>query len=481
LKRATRNDTTDKPVGNAKRSAVPRGIFQPMTPQGIPSTEPADRQDDVLDATRRLAAFQETQDPAALWPGLTDVTRAGAARELERVTRAVLAGAQTVVIDPHARHDAYALSIAGHTSGMGPVIGRWAEDGLVTGADPVLRCFARHLLHARRRRERIEREMLPVLDALTAAGITPTVLKGFHTGRVYFEEPAIRRMGDVDVLVLPDEIARAEASLSSMGFRPETAALRPYKRDWIGPGVDPRVFSVELLDARTKWTLELHASLDRIYHPGATARLDGERGRGPASLHSFDIAGRHVRALSPPLLLVTLACHCSQELDGVRLMRLLEMVRVIRAEQFARPGAERLAVAFDWDAVLGILERTGAARFTYPALALVEDLAPGTVDARVLDAGLRASTWAARHTVTRLAPAAGSLDHRGVLRQLMWTRGPVAILQRLLRNVWPASFARPSDVIPGWRVRLRRLRRGSLSFHAPDERGGGPVIDRDKE
>ncbi|MEP6491299.1 MAG: nucleotidyltransferase family protein [bacterium] len=445
-----------------------------MTPSAPPSPEHAELPDDVLDVARRLAAFGRNQDPAALWPRLTEPARVNAAHELARVTRLVLAGSRRVALDPDGAHHPYALTIAGHTTGMGPIIGRWAEDGLIIGSASALDYFARHLLHARRRSERMEREALPAVDALIATGISPVVLKGFHTAHVYFEEPGMRRMSDVDLMVAPNQVADAENTLRIAGFRPETEALRPYKRDWIGPGVDPRLFSVELFDERSKWILELHASLDRVYHPGAVARLDSELARG--SLVPFDIAGRQVRVLSPELLMVTLACHCSQELDGTRLARLVELVRVIRGEGFGSPPARPC----DWDDVLRIFEQTGAARFTYPALALVEDLAPETVDPRVLDAGQRASTWAALHTVARLAPAGGSLDDRGVLRQLMWTRGPVAILQRVLRNVWPAAFTRPGDVIPGWRVRLRRLRRGVLSFHAPNERDGGVAKKNDE-
>ncbi|HTE47835.1 MAG TPA: nucleotidyltransferase family protein [Gemmatimonadaceae bacterium] len=440
-----------------------------MTPSAPTSPKYAEPPDDVLDAGRRLAAFGRTQDPAHLWPRLTEAARVSAAHELARVTSEVLAGSRAVALDPAQAHDPYALTIAGHTTGMGPIIGRWAEDGLITGAAPALDFFALHLRHARRRFERMERELLPVLDALIGAGISPIVLKGFHTAHVYFEEPGMRRMSDVDLMVAPSEVAEAERALSAAGFVPETEALRPYKRDWIGPCVDPRLFSVELFDERSKWILELHASLDRIYHPGAIARLDSELEF--RSLESFDLAGRQVRVLSPELLVVTLACHCSQELDGTRLARLLELVRVIRGTGSGRPPIK-------WNDVLEILQRTGAARFTFPALALVDDLAPGTVDARVLEVGRRASTWAALHTVARLAPAGGSLDDRGVLRQLMWTRGPVAILQRLLRNIWPAAFTRPGDVIPGWRVRLRRLRRGVMSFNAPNERDAAAVAKR---
>src|SRR5207253_2754190 len=123
------------------------------------------------------------------------------------------------------------------------------------------------------------------------------------------------------------------------------------------------------------------------------------------------------------------------------LLRLVELAHVVRTERAAR--------RLDWDDVLARMRRTGTARYAYPALALVEQLAPGTVDARVLASGARDSTWAARHTVARLVPAGGSLDDRGVARQLMWVRGPVAIAQRALRNVWPASFLRPADVPTG--------------------------------
>lgn len=423
---------------------TPRSATFPLKP--APGLEPVD---DVAVISRRLERFDLTRDPSVLWPGLAEPARVAAARELERVTRAVLAGAGGVPIDPGSFHGAYALAVAGHTTGMGPVIGRWAEDGLVIASGDVRRAFARHLEHGRRRAARMEREVLPALDALIARDITPAVLKGFHTGRVYFDEPGARRMLDIDLLIPANRISDTEAALRDVGFRPDTAAERPYKRDWVGPGVDPRVFSIELADERSKWVLELHASLDRRYHPGAIALFDAERGR----VEPFNVAGRRLLGLSPSVLLLTIAGHCSQELDGTRLLRLFEIVRVIRVE--------REAGRLDWDDVLATLRRTGAARFTYPALALAEALAPGTVDARVIALGQRESTWAARHTVARLAPAGGSLDERGVLRQLMWARGPVSVLDRLWRTAWPKS---------GWGPRLRRLRSRALSLHAPDER-----------
>jgi hypothetical protein len=415
----------------------------------------------TVEVSRRLEAFARTKDPTALWPGLTENARVAAARELERITRRLLGGSTAERIDPDGAHDTYALAIAGHTTGIAPLLGYFIETGVASARPDVEKRFIDYLDHARRRTARMEREALPAIDALLAAGITPVVIKGFHTSRVYFDEPALRRMADIDLLVPADRITAAEAALHAAGFRPASDALRPYKRDWIANDIDPRVYSLELPDERTRWMLELHTSLDRIFHPGAIAKLDGERDlTEPAT-----IGGRRVLVLRQPLLLLTLASHCSQELDGSRLLRLVEMTRMIRRD--VADGS------LSWNDLLAMLDRTGAAQFTFPALALVQHLAPGTVDPRVIALGRRQSTWAARHTVDRLVPAGGSLDDRGVLRQAMWTRGPIAVAQRILRFFWPASFTSTDGVAAGWRARLRRIRSGGLTLRAPDEHRAG--------
>jgi hypothetical protein len=147
----------------------------------------------VDDVARRLHRFAETQRPAELWPGLDDAERVRAAREIERVARCVLAGERGVRIGEDDGHTARALAVAGHTTGMGPVVGRWIESGAVVGAPAVVAGFARHLVHARRRAARMEAGIAPLLDALAARGVTPVVLKGAHTARVYFDDPGARR------------------------------------------------------------------------------------------------------------------------------------------------------------------------------------------------------------------------------------------------------------------------------------------------
>jgi hypothetical protein len=410
------------------------------------------------DSAERMRRFEVTRDPADLWPGLTEEARVAAAQELSRVVQCVLAGETSVPVDPAGRHAEYALHIAAHTTGVGPLLGAWVEQAVVTGTATVLTRFRAHTTHSRQRAARIEAEVGPALDAICARGIVPVALKGFHTSHAYFSEPGLRRMADVDLCVPLDRVPDAEAALREAGFVPASHALRPYRRDWAPAGEHRSNVSLEYSHEQNPWVVELHASFDRIFHPGAVARFDMER----EHVEPFTIAGRPLQVMRAPLLLGSLASHCSQELDGSRLLRLVEMTYVIRADL----ANGRL----DWDELLAMMRRTRTARYCYPAFALLEDLMPGLMDARVLAAGRADSTWAARHTVARLTPAGGSPDDRGVLRQWMWTRGPVAVAQRLLRNAWPAAFTRPADVLPGWRVRMRRLMRGRLSLVAPDER-----------
>src|SRR5262245_7064908 len=181
----------------------------------------------------RLQAYARTGDPSTLWPGLTETARVSALQEVERITRAVLAGSAAVHVDPHDVHGTSALLIAGHTSGTGTLLGRWIADGMAVAREDVARGLLEQLAHARRRADRMAREVAPALDALEARGLKPVALRGFHTSRVYFEEPGLRRMADIDLLVPPRLIGRAEAALQAVGFRPTAAVVSPVRGEWI--------------------------------------------------------------------------------------------------------------------------------------------------------------------------------------------------------------------------------------------------------
>ena len=412
----------------------------------------------LAELDRRLARFAATNDPTELWPGLRESERVAAAREIERVVRALLAGAQSDVLDPRQLLRPYAIAIAAHTTGMGPALGAWLEEGRIAASPEHAERLAEHLHHARRRSARITAGVLPLLDALHARGITPLVLKGFHTARSLFAEPGLRRMSDVDLLVPAEQRSSAEQAFVAANFARHGQSFESHKQDWIASGVSTRAHSVELSDEHSVWTVEMHTSLDCIFHRGSVAHLDALR----SHTEPWEIAGRPVQVLRPDAQLITLACHCAKELGSSRLLRLYELILAVRTAT-ARGQ-------LDWTAVESLLTATRAARFAWPALSLAEDLAPGTIPARILELGRRESTWAARHTVPRLAPAGGAIGELGFIRQIMWARGAGAVVQRAQRLLWPAPWAAPRRPASGWRVRLHQLRSGQLSLRAPDER-----------
>jgi len=69
----------------------------------------------------------------------------------------------------------------------------------------------------RERNRRLWRQLIDALDALNAAGITPTALKGAALW-LWTGEPCDRLMSDLDLLVEPEEAEAAIEALTSAGF-----------------------------------------------------------------------------------------------------------------------------------------------------------------------------------------------------------------------------------------------------------------------
>lgn len=413
--------------------------------------------------TARLQRFLRSRDPRTLWPELSADALSRARREIERVVRAVLAGRADVMLPDD--EGSYPLKIAAFTTGTGALLGRWIEDGRLRSSATMRTLLLQQLEQGRLSAARIEADLLPALDALRARDITPIVVKGFHTARAYCEEPGVRPLADVDLLIRPDQVDVAEATLAKVGFQPRFRRLNPYRCHWIRRDVDPRPFSIEGIDARSPWEIDLHESLDRLFVM-LRSNFDGER----HCVGPFGLAGRQLLAPAQPLLLLVLATQLSQELQSLRLMRLIDLVRVVRAD--------RARGLLDWDAVLDTFRRTDSARFVYPALALAEDLAPGTIDERVLEAARTASSRTMRRAVQRLAPAGDTFDSTKVAILFMWANGPREVLKMLAGLAVREIRLGPRHLLVRLRVLLRHLASGAFTFAAPDERHRGTTPPR---
>jgi hypothetical protein len=383
-----------------------------VTPQSTPESAGPDR-----DVTDRLARFAASRDPRALWPTLSESALSNARRAIATVVKAVLAEDAPPSLDADTDADAYALKVAAHTTGTGALLGRWVDDGRVKAADPVRSLLARELEQGRKRAARVERELLPALDALLASGVTPIVIKGFHTGRVYFDEPGLRPGADVDLIVPPKQIPIAEAALAAAGFAPSPRrSLDPFEVHWRRMDIDGRVFSVDGIDARNKWEIDLHNSFARLI-AGQNVRLDDDL----RQVVPFQVAGRALLAPKQPLLLAYSACHIASDLRSMRLLRLFEFVQVARIDH-----AKRL---LDWDQVSALLRHAGAARFAVPAFELAERLSPGVVPQRVLTISRLAASRSINVTVAELSVEGGPVGRTSIMHYLMWVRNPMDLLR----------------------------------------------------
>jgi hypothetical protein len=404
-----------------------------------------------LDARSRR--WLSTNDPAALWPDLDVSALPAAALGIERAVARILDG-RPASLGAADGADADVVGIAALLSGTGPLLGYWTEQGRLDVAPPLERLLTRHIEHGRVRISRIRREIEPALDALVRAGAAPAILKGFHTSHVYFPEPATRPLADVDVYVEPRSIARAQRALRSVGFHGGESSGR-CKTDWYAPGDRGHPRSFEFWHALSPWKLELHTAVDF----GTLLRHGVQLDRALAVNESWDALGLQLRVMPQPLLFVALAAHASCELKASRLIRLVELIYVIRRDSASG--------ALDWAAAVDLIERTGATRFVYPALTLVEQLAPGTVQPALLTLARRRSTRIARGVVRDLTPATPLLEQRvSFAERLMWETGVAGIARRLVEMLLPEPGASLNTVLFAYRSRLIRLVRGRIAWRA---------------
>jgi hypothetical protein len=417
-----------------------------MTPD--PLDDPPDAPFDEL--RRRQHAWRATQRPDALWPGLDREVIQSAADAIGGAVAQVLRGDRARLEfrrggdDPERR--ARAVGVAALITGVGPLLGAWMERGELDVEESLAGVLTRHLAHGRAREARIRAAARPVLARMERAGLAPGVIKGFHTAQVYFPEPGARPFSDVDVVVPPAAIAHAERQLLDAGFVPEprTGGIG-YKREWLPPDGRSEVWSHELWHARSRWKLDLHDGLnfDSVVRNVRTPQT-------PRFTEVLQLDGVPLRITDANELIAVLAAHASTELYSQRLLRLVEIVFVVR--RAAALGT------LDWVAVESSLAERESLRFAHPMLTLTERLAPGTVDGRLLARVRSATTARARAVTSALSPTAPILDSGFSLRaRLIWARGARDTLRWMWSMIAPLEGVSRREQLRTYRHRATRL------------------------
>jgi hypothetical protein len=207
-----------------------------------------------------------------------------------------------------------------------------------------------------------------------------------------------------------------------------------------------------VLHAWEPWSVELHTSLDRIFAPGRLARLPLR----PSDHEAWEISGRPVRVLTPPLSVAYLAAHASEEAHVTRLLRVIELVLVCRAEC----ARGRLV----WGELRAMAAVSGLAGFLYPALAFAERLAPGAIEPQVLAECARAAGPRVRAIVDGDTAADRlPLGRVRVAEKFMWSRGPADTVRRLGLMLWPKASGSLGAMVRTYARRAYRLYHGRFT------------------
>jgi hypothetical protein len=345
-----------------------------------------------------------------LWPDVDIGHWRRALDEIVSVTRKLLSG------EPKAElvcDDAKAMGIAAYTSGMGPLLGFWIENGAVQAAGEIEELLRLHLFHNRRRMALLTNAMREIVEQLNVENILPVILKGMDTAFRYFPDPGARSLSDIDLFVPAASILKAEQILSRLRYQRVQRTRAPYACDWFDPTVRRMPRTLAFVHADDPWSIDVLATLDKRLPSGAWIRFDALLSRvRPA----YRLPGLRAQVLEQPLLALYLAAHFSQTLLNATVSRALELVLVIR-----RDSAEGM---LDWDEFINSANIIGGARFVYPALVFVEQLASGTIPASVMETATADASKKLRNVVARLdLGTAQPLDRHSVRERFMWATG----------------------------------------------------------
>jgi hypothetical protein len=185
------------------------------------------------------------------------------------------------------------------------------------------------------------------LRELEGAGLRPLVLKGLALSHLFYPHPALRTMGDIDLLLSPEEFEPARKALENLGWR--LASALPASRIAHLHGLAYERTGDPELD------LHAHALLE-------CCSRDADRGFFARAGH-FELAGLPARTLSPADHLLCVCVH------GMRWSVAPAIHWAADAAMILRRVREKL----DWDVLVAEARDRDLALPVAHALGLVRD------------------------------------------------------------------------------------------------------------
>ena len=296
-------------------------------------------------------------------------------------------------------------------------------------------------LHSDARASRLLETLGETIHALRAAGVEVVALKGAVLAFFHYENPALRPMGDLDLLLRDArDLSRASEALERAGWR----ALLDTPRHRVFARPDERIVRPASEDPDNPIRLELHTSfrvpvLGRVYDASAVLR---------AQAQARDLGGTAIAVAAGPALATHLLFHAAEDFAG-------NGIRGIQAHDFrllARAGGALAPEtgAFAPEISSNEKRRTaaGVAPLLYAADA-IEHLFPNTFEELFLSSLSSCVPPELRRRAAVLPELRYTHPARGWTRTLLsLVEGPIPRARFLLRTLFPTLGEVKANVAP---------------------------------
>src|SRR4051812_22161506 len=200
-------------------------------------------------------------------------------------------------------------------------------------------------------------ELLRVHALLKECGIQAVPLKGAVVASNIYGDLGLRPFSDIDLLLPPDQIAKAESAIKTLGYEPEFSIPAEHRERWMKQQCE--------LTFRRSGTIRLELHWD-IAHPHFALET-GVDGFWPR-LRTVRVGDATLPNLSPQDLLFTLIVHGTRHAWS-RMMWLVDVAELLRTSP-----------PIDWEEFLRNAVLRGAKRMVATALLLVRDVFSVVVD-----------------------------------------------------------------------------------------------------
>jgi hypothetical protein len=209
------------------------------------------------------------------------------------------------------------------------------------------------------------RETAHAVAALAGAGVPTMLLKGVHLAGFVYDEPALRSMADIDLMVPRAKLATAERVFLEQGYGPLPRPDLEEHCAWSN-----HLPKLEKPDAEV---LEVHYAIER---PTAPFAIDSDALWARA--RAVRVGGLQAWALCDEDLLLHLCLHASyhHRFDRYALKGLLDVSTLV----------DRCADTLDWNDVAATANTWRAGGFVYCTLRLVREILGAQVPPSVLSA-----------------------------------------------------------------------------------------------